>query len=113
MADRKVGSYLDGGVDIKKAFYGVSGASELKENDILLTGIKTNCGLLIVKDVTNGLSAIYRIEGAGNVTISANAIFTITKDTASKVNVYLEGGQYKVQNKTTNTIGVKIGFLGI
>jgi hypothetical protein len=113
MAGRKKGRYLEGGILIEKAFLGVSEQREVEVNGVFLTGIKENCGTLFIRDVTNSKVGIFRIEGTTIVSVSANAIYSITKDTASKLNAYWETGQFKVQNKTAAVVSLRVAFLGI
>jgi len=39
-----------------------------------------------------------------------SADFSTTKDTASKINVYVESGQFKIQNKTGANITLSVRF---
>jgi hypothetical protein len=56
--------------------------------------------MLIVRDSVDGSSAIFRLEGvAAPVIVSANALYSITKDNAATYNVYYETDQFKIQCK--------------
>jgi hypothetical protein len=113
MAGTKEGKYVQGGIRITKNYMGVAEKTALANNEVLNTSIGMNRGLLIVADMTNQKVILLRIEGSTMVSVSGNAIFTITKDTASKINVYWETDQVKVQNKTGGILGIKVALSGI
>ena len=70
-------------------------------------------GMLTVYDSTNQKVGIYRVEGGTLTAISANAIYSTTKDNAATINVYYESNVVKVQNKTAGTLALKYRFDGI
>jgi len=82
-------------------------------NDVLLTGLTDGYGLLVVSETTAGITAIFRVDYHTPTIISADAAFTIAKDTASKFNVYWETDQFKVQNKAGNNRHITVGFFGV
>ncbi len=56
-------------------------------------------GLVYVASSTAGHSALFRVDAFAQVIISGStAHFSITKDTANKINVYREDSAIKVQN---------------
>lgn len=71
------------------------------------------CGILIVGVTTDSAVAVYRIENGGGAVISANVLFSNTKDHAATYNAYFEGGYLKVQNKVGNTKTLKISAYGL
>lgn len=57
-------------------------------------------------------TGVFRQEEFALASVSTNAIFSVTKDTASKINVYVEndgvvGHRFRVQNKTGASIGIR------
>lgn len=70
-------------------------------------------GLLITCSVTDGTSAIWKLEGTTFTTVSVDADWTSTKDNPATYNVYFEAGAIKLQNKVGNDKTVKLGFYGI
>lgn len=113
MGSRKSAKYLEGTVVVGKTFMGVSQEEDFAVNEVFQTCIARNNGLLLVVDRTNARVAIFRVEGQTVVSLSANAIFSVTKDTASKINVYWETDNFKVQNKTSAALTLKAGLLGL
>jgi len=98
---------------ITRAYMGVRERTGLANNEVLKTCICESRGILIVADVTNQKVILLRIEGSTIAFVSGNPIFTITKDTARKINVYWETGQVEVQNNTGATLAIKVGLLRI
>lgn len=84
-------------------------------NEVLETGI-TGYGLLIIYEIASlSESAIYHIRGnTAPAIISGNTlVFNTAKDIASRINVYYETNQIKVQNKITDNLNIRVGFYGI
>jgi len=73
---------------------------DFDNNEVLVTGITTDFyGEITVRCAS--AVAMYRVDGSGTLTaISANASFYIGEGHASTINVYFEGGVFKVQNKS-------------
>jgi formylmethanofuran dehydrogenase subunit E len=112
MHEQKI-KHLEGGVRTGKAIMAIAEIESLVPDGVLKTSIIGNLGILIVSDCTNSKVALLRIEGNTVVSVSANAIFSITKDTASKLNVYWETDQIKVQNKTSANVTLKVALVGV
>ena len=68
--------------------------------------------IITVCNVTAGEISRFAVEnGAINTTaIYANANITGTKDTATKLNVYIEAGVYSIQNSTVGIIDVTLSI---
>lgn len=67
---------------------------------------------------SNGTNAIFTVNGASQVTelvfsYGAGTYYSITKNTASKVNVYWETDAYKLQNLTGSSMTIRLIRLGI
>jgi hypothetical protein len=66
-------------------------------------------GMLYVNDYTVSGQAALFITGNGIALVSqTGTVFSATKDTASKINVYLEAGVLIIQNKTAGTVSVRV-----
>ncbi|OHB59620.1 MAG: hypothetical protein A2167_08665 [Planctomycetes bacterium RBG_13_46_10] len=113
MSSKKNAAYYDGGFTVQKVCVGVTVVQSLASNEVLITPIKSNCGLLLVRDITNSRTGILRLDGTTITYLSQNAIYSLTKDTASKLNVYFETDQIKVQNKTASPVNLRVSLLGI
>lgn len=70
-------------------------------------------GMVIAACTTDGVTAIWRLEGTTLTAISVNALFTATADAVGTYNVYFAGGAIKIQNKVGDNKVVKLGFYGI
>lgn len=86
----------------------------IADSAVLTTIIPTPAtGLLVVRDGTNSLAGLWRVEGTVLTAIGTlNAEWTTTKDTGSKVNVYAESNVIKVQNKTGGSLDLVAAFYG-
>lgn len=76
------------------------------------SNIGDTAGIVILNDSANGDSALIGIINTG-ATVSAIKIggstgITITKDNASTINAYIEGGVLKVQNSTASEVTVEV-----
>jgi len=71
--------------------------TDMDDNDVMDTGITSGYGLLIVSCTTDGTSGVFRIENQTIVDVSSNALYSVTKDTDTKINVYWDTDQFKVQ----------------
>ena len=71
-------------------------------------------GLFLVTDSTNEDSAVIAVHAAGGTStptkLSGAASIAVAKDTASKLNIYFEGGVLKVQNNLAAEVEVSIKF---
>lgn len=83
---------------------GVSPEETLAIDGVFDTGIEDLTGYLTIKDVTNESTSIalcHLHNGAQVIeSISGSANIGSAKNTASKLNAYVEGGIIKIQNKT-------------
>jgi hypothetical protein len=105
-------SRFNGSMSIERVGFAVIEEKGLGTDEVFLTNLRDgNCGLLIVRGLTQ--VGLFRIEGTGIVSISANIVYSLVKDTASRINVYWETDQFKVQNKSPVTLGIKVAFLCI
>ncbi|WP_439624079.1 hypothetical protein [Gemmata sp.] len=80
--------------------------------DTNITTGATQCGLVVVKDATNSKCAVYRLENATLTLVSADAEFSTTQGTASKVNVYANSGQIRLENKTGGALSLTAAYYG-
>jgi hypothetical protein len=97
------------------SLYVYSGGDDTLIADEVKTSTLANTigGTLMVFDSTNGKVGFFRVEGGAIVSISANAIFALTKDNAATINIYYETNVIKIQNKTAGTLALKYRFDGI
>ena len=86
--------------------------TDVDNNGVFTTSVASGSGILIVSVPTDSITAMYRVEGSTLTSISSNALFSTTKDTASKYNVYFETTEYKVQNKVADNKKVFVTFIG-
>ena len=91
--------------------------SELYSGEIAIDGVADSGlagggGMIVVYSTTSGVTGLYRLDYHTVVAVSLNALFTVTKDNASTINVYWETDQVKIQNKTAGANTVKLGFFG-
>lgn len=77
-------------------------SATLADTDVLETRVTSGTGHVLAKDNTNGDSHIFSLHTEAGVLVLAavagSTNFSATKDTASKINVYVEAGEVKVQN---------------
>ncbi len=66
--------------------------------------------MVVVKDATGSKTGLFRLDGTTLMLVSADAEFSVTKDTGSKVNVYAESGYIQVQNKTGGALNLTAAF---
>ena len=92
-----------------------SSDSDFDTDDVLVTTIaNTDFGLLLVKETTANTGALYLLSGTAIELISGNTlVWSATKDTADKYNVYIEDNVVKVQNKVGDNKDVTIGIYKI
>lgn len=80
--------------------------------DTNITTGSGQCGLLVVKDATNNKAAVYRLENATLTSVSADAEFSTVQGTSSKVNVYANSGQIRLENKTGGALNLTAAYYG-
>lgn len=90
----------------------------LANGGVHLTGFRDGtCGDLTIRNNTSGLSAVYTL-GIGSTTTQTNrrsgdnTYFTYAKTSATTVQVYYEGDQWRIRNMTGGPITVTFGFVG-
>jgi hypothetical protein len=80
------------------------------------SGIDAKVGTFYVVDETNDNSAIVHVHDNGGTMVLAKAAgatnIDVVKDTASKVNIYFEGGTLNVQNNTAAEAIVTVKYAG-
>lgn len=81
-----------------------------------LSGItmgSADAGQVTVTNRTNSASAMFFVEsGSSTFVAGQSTYFSDAKDTASKVNVYIESNAIVIQNKTASAISVKMKYTG-
>lgn len=91
---------------------GVKPVLTIADGDAYDTGVEGFTGTIIVEGEDSAIVTCYQTAGAqviGSVTGGANV--SDTKDTASKLNVYVEGGSIVVQNNTGEDLAIKAKFI--
>lgn len=83
------------------------GDTDSDTDDVLDTGIGADYGQLIVRESAGTEACIFLIAGQTIEKVSADATFTVTKDTVSSYNVYWETDQFKIQNKVGDNKNIK------
>jgi hypothetical protein len=91
----------------------VKGATEagVIDTGVVVTDFAGVGNYIVSDDTTGDGGTISVIETAGTlstVKLSGPAVITVTKDTASSVNVYIEDGVLKVQNLTGGAIDLTV-----
>lgn len=85
----------------------------LAADGVLVTTIAAgSVGIVMVKEVTALNQYFLLTPTTVGDTLMTNAAYSATKDNALTLNVYVEGGVVKLQNKTALAINVKVGFVG-
>lgn len=83
-------------------------------NDVLLTGLAADYGLILVRESVGAKFAVLSLENQTPTLLHGDAaIWSVVKDTAGKYNVYFEAGQVKIQNKVGNGKNMEIAFFGL
>lgn len=69
-------------------------------------------GQLSITDETNGDSAVFSLHQASDASVIAksygSALIGDTKDNAATINVYVEGGVVKIQNKLAAAVDINV-----
>jgi hypothetical protein len=92
----------------------VAADAALASDGVLTTTIAAGiAGVLMVKEATALNQYFLMTPTAVGGALMTNTAYSATKDNALTVNVYVESGVVKVQNKTAAAINVKIGIAGI
>ena len=92
--------------------------TEMIQDAVLATDYRTADipnGIVTVCNVTDGEIGRYAMEGGAIITtaIYANAVVTAVKDNAATLNVYVEAGVIKIQNKIAATKDVTLSIEAI
>jgi hypothetical protein len=90
-----------------------SADAALAADGVLTTTIPNGLmGIVMVKEAT-ALNQYFMVTPTAiGTAMTTNAAYSDTKDNALTVNVYIEAGFVKVQNKTASAINIKVGFVG-
>jgi hypothetical protein len=88
----------------------------LATDEILITNIKyRSTGILFIRSDGHAAGAMYQIATNGTtftgLLAGNNTIFSDTKDTASRINVYFGGNYLNIQNKKSSSL-IRVGFIG-
>jgi hypothetical protein len=73
----------------------------------------TFMGIVIVGVPEDSAAGVWRVECGGGAAISANPLFSTTKDHAATYNCYFEGGYLKFQNKVAGGKTLKVSAYGL
>lgn len=113
--NKKVIGVVDGQVvDTQQEQTGVASNFELVSDEVIDTKISNYTGILVVEDLTNGDGARALAHVANNAQVVSELTgsddFNGSKDNANTINVYVESGTVKIQNKRTTavTIGTRL-----
>lgn len=76
--------------------------NDFDNEDIFTSYFTSNSsyGLVFARETVTGKGGIFRVEAGTIYKVDADSSFEITKDTASKINIYFDGGYLRIQNKT-------------
>jgi len=74
----------------------------LANTDVYITEFDDSAKVFYCESGAN--SAIFHVDAGAVVAVSAGAVFSDTKDTASKINVYVESNVIKIQNLTAGAV---------
>lgn len=74
----------------------------LANTDVFVTTLDDSARVLYFESGAN--SAIFHVDAGGVVVVSAGAVFSGVKATASKINVYVEDNVIKIQNLTAGAV---------
>jgi hypothetical protein len=92
--------------------YAASDAA-LAADGVLVTTIPAGVvGIVFIKEATALNQYFLMTPTAVGGALMTNAAYAVTKDNGTTINVYVESGVVKVQNKTASAINIKVGFLG-
>lgn len=85
--------------------------TEVLETGYLTANIPN--GLLYLVDASGGQTGLYALENSAVITtaIYTNTNISGAKDTASKLNIYVETGEIKIQNLSPGPIDVTLSIL--
>ena len=85
----------------------------LAADGVLVTTIAAGIvGIVMVKETTALNQYFLLTPTTVGGALMTNAAYTATKDGAATINVYIDAGVVKVQNKTSSAINIKVGFVG-
>lgn len=84
-----------------------TGFSLAVNGTLALTGANNFSGMFILNDAVTGGTGVF-VQGGGAIALigQSNGYFSTTKDTASKINVYLVSNVITVQNKFTSSVTI-------
>ena len=87
--------------------------TDLDNNEAYTSGLPAGYGLVLVANKTDAKDGLFRLENTTTFVVSADATFSVTKDNAATINVYVEGGYVIVQNKIANNKSITVGSVTI
>lgn len=108
-----VKSLVDGEViDQYEAVDGINPAVKIADDAVYETGVTDFTGFAKFVAGDDSCMIPFHKHNAGLVagTKIGSADFSTTKDTASKINIYIESGELKIQNKTGAEISISLRF---
>lgn len=109
-----VKSLVDGEViDQYDAVDGINPAVEIAVNAVYETGVTDFTGYAtFVAGKDSCMIPFHKLDGTGLVagTKIGSADFSTTKDNSLTINVYVDGGELKIQNKTAADISLSVRF---
>lgn len=94
------GEFIDSGSSVAELTDGTQ-EKELAVDEVLILSFNTSDAFGKAKYADNTVDFNFK---SGVLNLPYNAGFGKAKDTVDKVNIYLEGGDVKIQNKTSGTI---------
>ena len=87
--------------------------ADVDDDEVMPTTFVSGLGLLLICVETDSVAALYLVEGATLTAISANALFSTTKDTDTYYNVYYESTEYKIQNMVGDNKTITAMYIGV
>ncbi len=109
-----VQSLVDGEViDQHDAVDGINPAVTIAVDAVYDTGLTDFTGYATFVSGNESCIVFFYKEGGSlkaSTTIIGSANFNTNKDEGSKINVYVESGELKIQNKTTEDISLSVRF---
>ena len=116
MGNKKIlGFFGNVPIDAKEEQAGFTPSVSIANAAIVDTSISDFSGLMILEDVDNGHSAIAQVHKNANAvvisSVTGSAEINDTKDNASTINIYVEGGTIQVQNLSGSAVNVRARVL--
>lgn len=81
--------------------------------DTTITTGATRCGLLVVKDGTTPRAAVWLLVNTTLTAVSVDSgVWSTSQGTASRINVYSNSGQIRLENKTGGALNLTAAYYG-